>query len=102
MFKAINYTFGTDLLITILILVISISIGIYLALTFLVFVGDHGEHLLFILAYLLYATVPSLRSVLLLLRLPTTVFTDNDQTFSTTGYMSLWKDLRPSGTRSRI
>ncbi len=61
MFKAINRTFGNDLLITTTILVISIAFGIYLALAFLVFIGEHQEHILFIIAYLLYAIIPSLR-----------------------------------------
>ena len=63
MFWAINKTFGTDLLITISILVISISFGIYLSIAFLVFIGDHREHLLFILAYLLYWIAPTIRCV---------------------------------------
>ncbi len=61
MFQAINHTFGTDLLITTSILVISVAFGLYLSLAFLVFIGDHGEHALFVTAYLLYAIIPALR-----------------------------------------
>ncbi len=61
MFIAINKTFGLDLLITVTILVISIAFGVYLFLAFTVFIGDHGDHILFIVAYLMYWVIPGLR-----------------------------------------
>ncbi len=61
MLVAINETFGTDLLITISILAVSIAFGLYLSLAFLVFIGGHADHLFFIAAYVMYWGIPSLR-----------------------------------------
>ncbi len=63
MFQATNGAFGTNLLITTTILVVSIGLGIYLVGSFCVFIGDHGSHVAFILAYFLYATLPLVRCV---------------------------------------
>lgn len=61
-FTAVNQAFGGDLLVTTLILVISVTFGIYLTLTFTVFIGEQGTgDAYFIAAYLLYSVIPAIR-----------------------------------------
>ena len=59
-YKEIAKTFGGDLLVAITILVISITFGVYLVLTFSIFVGITEEPVLFT-TYILYTFLPSLR-----------------------------------------
>lgn len=60
LYLGISSTFGGDLLVTVTILIISITFGVYLVLTFFIFVGVTEEPILFAV-YCLYSLIPSLR-----------------------------------------
>ncbi|TRY71508.1 hypothetical protein TCAL_06107 [Tigriopus californicus] len=61
MYNAISTTFGNDLFVTVVILVISEVFGFYLLTTFLVFIPSSNEIWPFIAAYVLYALIPAIR-----------------------------------------
>ena len=61
MYAAIDKTFGNDLLVTVVILVISLVFGLYLLLTFLFFIKGGSEKLPFVVAYFLYSVIPVIR-----------------------------------------
>jgi hypothetical protein len=61
LYIGINCAFGADLLVSVTILIISITFGIYLVLTLTIFAGGPSREPIIFAAYFLYAFIPTLR-----------------------------------------